>query len=100
MSKINLKYPKNKNKTDSISGPEYPSLYLSDVELPVSKKDIGKDVEVTATLKFTGYREDNSTKKNHVSYDFAIKDIEFHNSSALVAQTAKQMAKVFGKKGK
>jgi hypothetical protein len=81
MAKINLKIKYKKNGKDSIGRQEYPSIYLSDVELPLTKAGIGKLVKAKVTLKFTGYREDNSTDKNHVSYDFAIHDIEFEDSA-------------------
>lgn len=104
MSKISLKIKRDKKSKDccSIEGPEYPSLYLSDVPLPLSKKQIGDTMPVVMTLKFTGYREDNSTEKNHISFDFAVQDIDFINTDAgkrkLESDTASRIKKVFGNK--
>lgn len=75
---------------------EYPTLYLSDVQLPISKKNIGKTIKAVVTLKFTGYREDNSTKKNHISFDFAVQDIEFSGKDVAANNAKKKLKEVFG----
>lgn len=93
MAKINLKIKKNKKGQPEIGYAEYPSLYLSDVKLPVDKKEIGQTMTATVTLRFTGMGEDNSAKKNHVHYDFAIQDIEF--SENLEKKVAKKLRETF-----
>lgn len=97
MAKIDLKIKRTK-AGEIPSSPEYPSLYLSDTPLPITKKDIGKTMKVVATLKFTGYREDNSTKKNHISYDFAVKSIEFSGRDIAENNAGKKLKEVFGGK--
>ena len=98
MAKINLKIKRDKKGEIPDKGPEYPSLYLSDIPLPITKKDIGKTMKAIITLKFTGYREDNSTKKDHVSYDFAIQDIEFSGRGIAENNASKKLKDVFGGK--
>ena len=98
MAKINLKISREKNKMLSTSHQEYPSLYLSNTPLPLIKKQIGKSLRAVVTLKFVGYNENNSTNKNHVSYDFAVQDIEFSGRDIAENNAKEKLNKVFGSK--
>lgn len=98
MSKINLKIKRDKAGKIPDNGPEYPSLYLSDVDLPLSKSNIGQSLKAVVTLKFTGYREDNSVKRNYKSYDFAIQDVEFSGKGIAEKNAGDKLSKVFGSK--
>jgi len=95
MAKINLKIKRDKKGEIPETGPEYPSLYLSDVTLPLTKDNVGKTMKAVVTLKFTGYREDNSVKKNYKSYDFAIQDIEFSGKGIAANNARDKMDKIF-----
>lgn len=100
MSKINLKLKHDKQGTISYGSPEYPSLYLNDVELPIGKDDVGKTLKAAVTLKLTGYGEDNSTKKDTVRFDFAIQDIEFEgikSTERAISNAKTNLDKVFKK---
>lgn len=94
--KISLKL--KKPKEGEIESALYPTLYLSEVKLPVNKSMIGKLMGAKVTLKFTGMRVDNSTKKDFVSYDFAVQDIEFSDSQIKETQVATKLHKVFDEK--
>lgn len=96
MAKIDLKIKRDKSGKMLDAYQEYPTLYLSDVQLPISKKNIGKTIKAVVTLKFTGYREDNSTKKNHISFDFAVQDIEFSGKDVAANNAKKKLKEVFG----
>lgn len=96
MAKIDLKIKRDKSGKMPDAYQEYPTLYLRDVQLPISKKNIGKTIKAVVTLKFTGYREDNSTKKNHISFDFAVQDIEFSGKDVAANNAKKKLKEVFG----
>lgn len=93
--KISLKL--KKPKEGEIERQLYPTLYLSEVKLPVNKSMIGKLMGAKVTLRFTGMRVDNSTKKNFVSYDFAVQDIQFSDSSIKETEVASKLRSTFGK---
>lgn len=92
-NKISLKL--KKPKEGEIEHPLYPTLYLSEVKLPVNKSMIGKLMGAKVTLKFTGMRVDNSTNKNFVSYDFAVQDIQFSDSEIKEAEVASKLRSTF-----
>lgn len=100
MAKIDLK---EKRETEIMASKEmpkyrYPNLYLSDVKLPLSATNVGKTFKAVVTLKLTGYRENNSVKRNSMSYDFDIHDIEFSGKGIAEKNAGDKLSKVFGSK--
>jgi len=74
-TKINLK---QKTGSDAVEPARdyYPSLYLSNVDLPLAGEQVGKILNVNATLKFTGLSKKEGKK---TSYDFEVRSITFVN---------------------
>lgn len=73
--KINLKQKADSTAVEKIRD-YYPSLYLSDVDLPLTGEQVGKVLNVNATLKFTGLSKKEGKK---TSYDFEVRSITFVN---------------------
>ncbi len=101
MAKIDLKI--KPTKTDECC-PEpkrvrYPSLYLSDIKLPLAKVNVGKTMKAVVTLKLTGLRENTSTGgKEDMSWDFDIHDIEFSGRDIAENNAKEKLKKLFGGK--
>ena len=96
MTKIDLKI--KPTKTECCPEPKrmrYPSLYLSDVKLPLAKTSIGKTMKAIVTLKLTGLRENTSTGKNEMSWDFDIRDIEFSGRNIAESNAKEKLKEVF-----
>ena len=97
MAKIDLKI--KPTKTECCPEPKrvrYPSLYLSDAQLPLVKTDVGKTMKAIVTLKLTGLRENTSTRgKKDMSWDFDVHDIEFSGRDIAENNAGKKLKKVF-----
>ena len=99
MAKINLKIKPTKiSQTPELEKEHYPSLYLSDVQLPLAKTNVGKTMKAIVTLRLTGFRENTSTRRKGMSWDFDIHDIEFSGKDIAENNAKKKLEKVFGSK--
>lgn len=100
MAKIDLKIKPTK-ADKCCSEPErsrYPSLYLSDVKLPLVKTSVGKTMKAIVTLRLTGLRENTSTTRKGMSWDFDIHDIEFSGRDIAENNAKEKLKKIFGGK--
>jgi hypothetical protein len=96
MAKIDLKIkPTKVEKTCCPERSRYPSLYLSDAKLPLAKTSIGKTMKAIVTLKLTGLRENTSTGRNEMSWDFDIHDIEFSGRNIAENNAKEKLKEVF-----
>ena len=101
MAKIDLKSKPEKMEkcTEAPERVHYPSLYLSDVKLPLVKTDVGKTMKAVVTLRLTGLRENTSTRrKGDMSWDFDIHDIEFSGRDIAENNAKGKLKKVFESK--
>ena len=95
MAKINLKIKPTKTEKCVPERSCYPSFYLSDVKLPLVKTSIGKTMKAIVTLKLTGLRENTSTGRNEMSWDFDVQDIEFSGRDIAENNAKEKLKKVF-----
>ena len=99
MAKIDLKIKPTKTEATPIERERYPSLYLSDIQLPLVKTSVGKTMKAVVTLKLTGLRENTSTKrKKDMSWEFDVHDIEFSGRGIAENNAGKKLKNVFGDK--
>ena len=99
MAKINLKIkPSKVSSQPEIERERYPSLYLSDIQLPLVKTSVGKTMKAIVTLRLTGFRENTSTRRKGMSWDFDIHDIEFSGRDIAESNAKEKLKEVF--KGK
>lgn len=101
MAKIDLKIKPDKMEKCTVA-PErehYPSLYLSDIQLPLAKANVGKTMKAVVTLRLTGLRENTSTKrKGRMSWDFDVHDVEFSGRDIAENNAKEKLKKIFGDK--
>jgi hypothetical protein len=98
MAKIDLKIKPSKESIKEMpEGPCYPNLYLSDVKLPLSKTSVGKSFKAIVTLRLTGLRENTSTRREGMSWDFDIHNIEFSGKNIAETNAGTKLKETFGK---
>ena len=96
MAKIDLKI--KPTKTECCPTPEkvrYPSLYLSDIQIPLAKANVGKTMKAIVTLRLTGFRENTSTRRKGMSWDFDVHDIEFSGRDIAESNAKEKLKEVF-----
>jgi hypothetical protein len=74
---VSLKKTPKEIKEEKYTPPMYPTLYLSDVKLPVDEKSVGKTMKILITAKLTDYGESTTTKGENSRYTFEIQDMKF-----------------------
>lgn len=69
------KEPKKKVK-------QYPTIWLRDVELPLSPQDVGKTFNITGTIRVTGIEESvHEDKKRRKEYNLELQRIGLQKSA-------------------
>lgn len=69
------KEPKKKVK-------QYPTIWLNDVELPLSPQDVGKTFNITGTIRVTGIEESvHEDKKRRKEYNLELQKIGIQKSA-------------------
>jgi hypothetical protein len=55
----------------------YPSMYISDTQLPVDGEDVGKTFKAVVKLKVTGVNTNTNLHSDFFTYNFEVHEIEF-----------------------
>lgn len=55
----------------------YPTMYISETQLPLDKDDVGKTLSAKIKLRVKGITQNFNIDKTRYNYDFEIMEIEF-----------------------
>lgn len=74
---ISLKYPESKDGPQkAIEGPRCPTLYVSDIKLPISEEDAGKTMIAEVKIRPIRISKNSTNGKETMSYDLAVEGIK------------------------